>query len=153
MPREGRSASDNNVRDEGKKLVSCIIIFLNEEKYLAEAIESVIAQSYADWELLFVDDGSTDAQRDNRAFLLRAHPRKDPLPDSRRPSNRGMSASRNLGLRGAARGALAAFLDGDDWLVSKQAGTAGRAVRSASRGGHGVRGDAILAQLAGGCRP
>ncbi len=42
-------------------LVSVIIIFLNEERFLADAIESVLAQDHDDWELLLVDDGSTDA--------------------------------------------------------------------------------------------
>jgi len=42
-------------------LVSAIIIFLHEERYLREAIESVCSQSYSNWELLLVDDGSTDA--------------------------------------------------------------------------------------------
>ena len=41
-------------------LVSAIIIFLNGEKFLEEAINSVIEQTYTNWELLLVDDGSTD---------------------------------------------------------------------------------------------
>ena len=119
MPREGRSASDNNVRDEGKRLVSCIIIFLNEEKYLAEAIGSVIAQSYADWELLLVDDGSTDHSETIARSYCERFPEKIRYLTHEGRSNRGMSASRNLGLR-AARGAFAAFLDGDDdWYPSK----------------------------------
>ena len=44
-----------------KPRVSVIIIFLNEEKFIQEAIESVFAQTYDNWELLLVDDGSTDA--------------------------------------------------------------------------------------------
>ena len=40
--------------------VSCIIIFLNGERFLAEAIESVLAQTFTDWECVIVDDGSTD---------------------------------------------------------------------------------------------
>jgi glycosyltransferase involved in cell wall biosynthesis len=93
-------------------LVSVIIIFLNEERYLGEAVRSVLAQEHANWELLLVDDGSTDrsaeiarqfAAQDRRITCL-AHPGG---------ANRGMSASRNLGLA-HARGEYVTFLDGDD---------------------------------------
>ena len=43
-----------------KSLVSIIMIFLNEEKFIQEAIGSAFAQTYGNWELLLVDDGSTD---------------------------------------------------------------------------------------------
>ena len=119
MPREGRSGSDDNVRDEGEKLVSCIIIFLNEEKYLAEAIESVVAQSYADWELLLVDDGSTDGSETIARAYCERFPEKIRYLTHEGRRNCGMSASRNLGLR-SARGEFAAFLDGDDcWYPNK----------------------------------
>jgi glycosyltransferase involved in cell wall biosynthesis len=93
-------------------LVSVIIIFLNEERHLAEAVQSVLAQDHSHWELLLVDDGSTDrsreiarrfAQQDSRITYL-THPGG---------VNRGMSASRNLGLANA-RGEYVTFLDGDD---------------------------------------
>ena len=44
----------------GQPLVSAIIIFWNEEQFIEEAIESVLAQTYGHWELLLVDDGSSD---------------------------------------------------------------------------------------------
>jgi glycosyltransferase involved in cell wall biosynthesis len=101
------------------ELVSCIIIFLNEEKYLAEAIESVREQSYSNWELLLVDDGSTDGS----ASLARSYADREPqrIRYLTHPGrvNRGMSASRNLGLA-KANGSLVGFLDGDDrWLPHK----------------------------------
>lgn len=99
---------------EANPLVSCIIIFLNEEKYLAEAIESVIAQSYANWELLLVDDGSTDGSEAIARSYCERFPKKVRYLTHQRRRNCGMSASRNLGLR-KARGEFAAFLDGDDW--------------------------------------
>jgi glycosyltransferase involved in cell wall biosynthesis len=93
--------------------VSVITIFLDEERFLAEAIESVRAQSFADWELILVDDGS----RDGSAAIARACADADParIRCLQHPgrANRGMSASRNLGLA-EAHGELVAFLDGDD---------------------------------------
>jgi glycosyltransferase involved in cell wall biosynthesis len=97
---------------EDASLVSVVIIFLNEMRFLREAVESVLAQDYTTWELLLVDDGSTDAsaelarafaRQDGRIHYL-AHPRHE---------NRGMSASRNLGLSNAS-GEYVTFLDADD---------------------------------------
>jgi glycosyltransferase involved in cell wall biosynthesis len=99
-------------------LVSCIVIFLNEEKYLQEAIESVVSQSYGNWELLLVDDGSSD----NSGSIARGYcagDRRVRYLTHEGGANRGMSASRNLGLH-HARGSLITFLDGDDsWLRDK----------------------------------
>lgn len=100
-------------------LVSAIIIFLNEDRFLAEAVESVLAQSHANWELLLIDDGSTDrssdiardfAARDRGRIRYYEHPGH---------ANRGMSAARNLGLE-HSRGRYIGFLDADDvWLPEK----------------------------------
>jgi len=99
--------------------VSVITIFLDEERFLPEAIASVRAQTFGDWELLLVDDGS----RDQSAAIARASVEADPkrIRYLQHPGgvNRGMSASRNLGLA-QARGEMVAFLDGDDiWLAGK----------------------------------
>ena len=82
-------------------LVSVIIIFLNAEKFIHEAIESVISQTYSNWELILVDDGSTDGSTEivrrfaNRyASLASYHEHTEHL-------NKGMSASRNLGIHQA----------------------------------------------------
>jgi len=100
-------------------LVSCIIIFLNEEKYLAEAIDSVLAQSYSNWELLLVDDGSTDRSEAIARSYCERLPGKIRYLSHEGRANRGMSASRNLGLR-HARGEFVAFLDADDcWYPDK----------------------------------
>lgn len=102
-------------------LVSTIIIFLNAERFIAEAIESVLAQTYQHWELLLVDDGSTDASTEiaRRCAAERAERvRYLEHPDHR---NYGMAASRNLGIR-HAQGEYIAFLDADDvWLPNKLA--------------------------------
>ena len=60
-------------------LVSAIIIFLNEERYLREAIESVCSQSYSNWELLLVDDGSTDGSTEIARLYAQQHPKKNTL--------------------------------------------------------------------------
>lgn len=97
--------------------VSVIIIFLNEERFLAQAIHSVRAQSFTDWELILVDDGSIDgssaiahAAADGERVRVVEHPGH---------ANRGMSASRNAGIA-EAQGEFIAFLDADDiWLPHK----------------------------------
>lgn len=101
--------------------VSIICIFLNGERFLAEAIDSVLAQDHGDWELLLVDDGSSDGSAalargyaaDDRRIRCLAHPGG---------GNRGMSAARNLGLA-HARGDQVAFIDADDrWRSGKLTG-------------------------------
>lgn len=92
--------------------VSIITPFLNAEAYLAEAIDSVRAQTETDWELLLIDDGSTDGSAAIAADAARADPRIRLLPT---PGNapRGAAAARNAGIA-AARGTFVAFLDADD---------------------------------------
>lgn len=99
--------------------VSAIVIFLNAEKFLAEAIASVFAQSEPGWELLLVDDGSTDGGSEIARRCAREHPGQVRCLEHPGHENRGMSASRNAGIR-AARGEFVAFLDADDvWLPHK----------------------------------
>jgi glycosyltransferase involved in cell wall biosynthesis len=97
----------------GEPLVSVIIIFLDAERFLAEAVESVYAQSHRAWELLLVDDGSSDdSQRLARQYAAR-DPRRVRYLEHPGHENRGMSASRNRGLREAG-GEFVTFLDADD---------------------------------------
>jgi glycosyltransferase involved in cell wall biosynthesis len=86
--------------------VSVIMPVYNGAKYIGEAIGSVFAQTYKDWELIVVDDGSTDDTESVVANLS--------LPlKFLRQQNLGPSAARNLGLR-SATGKYIAFLDADD---------------------------------------
>ena len=94
-------------------LVSIIMIFLNAEKFIQEAIESVRAQTYPNWELVFVDDGSTDASTEMAQRYVRQYPEKMKYLEHAGHQNRGMSASRNHGIR-QSRGDYIAFLDADD---------------------------------------
>lgn len=96
-------------------LVSVVLIFFNEERFIDEALQSVCDQTLADWELILVDDGSTDrstliarelAARDDRVLYV----------DHAGHANRGMSASRNLGAHHATAPYIT-FLDADDVYV------------------------------------
>ena len=100
---------------------TAITIFLDEERFLAEAVESVLAQTRTDWELILVDDGSTDASPGIARAYAERHPTRIFCMTHPGGGNRGMSASRNLALR-AARGRYVGFLDADDlWLPDKLA--------------------------------
>jgi hypothetical protein len=100
-------------------LVSVIIIFYNAERFIDEAIESVLAQTYQAWELLLVDDGSTDRSRVRALRYVERHPDKVRYLEHPDRRNHGMSAARNLGIR-HAKGRYLAWLDADDvWLPPK----------------------------------
>jgi glycosyltransferase involved in cell wall biosynthesis/SAM-dependent methyltransferase len=100
-------------------LVSVVAIFLNAERFLDEAIQSVFAQKYGHWELLLVDDGSSDGSSAIARRYAEQEPHRVRYVDHLGHSNRGMSASRNLGLQ-HARGEYLALLDADDvWLPEK----------------------------------
>ncbi|WP_144427427.1 glycosyltransferase family 2 protein [Nostoc piscinale] len=103
-----------------KPLVSCIVIFFNAgEKFFIEAIESVFAQTYDNWELLLVDDGSTDGSSVIALQYAEKYLEKVRYLQHEHHQNRGMSATRNLGIRNA-KGEYIAFLDADDvWLPQK----------------------------------
>lgn len=100
-------------------LISCIVIFLNEERFLAEAIDSILAQTYKNWELLLVDDGSTDQSSKIAQSYAEKYPHKIRYLEHPNHENKGMSASRNLGVS-QAKGKYISYLDGDDvWLANK----------------------------------
>lgn len=100
-------------------LVSIVVAFYNAERFLAEAIESVLAQTYTQWELLLVDDGSTDSgTKIAHEYAARSQGRIRCLehPGHR---NLGMCTARNLAVR-ESRGQFIAVLDSDDyWLPHK----------------------------------
>lgn len=102
-----------------RPLVSVVVNFLDEERFIAEAVDSVLAQTYSHWELLLCDDGSMDGSTE----IARAYAGRDPgrvrYLEAEGHANVGKSAIRNLGIA-HARGELVAFLDADDvWLPNK----------------------------------
>jgi glycosyltransferase involved in cell wall biosynthesis len=95
--------------------VSVIIPTYNRAALVAEAVASVLAQTWQDFEILVVDDASTDGTGEALA------PYADRIRLIRREARGGVSAARNSGI-GAARGEWLAFLDSDDlWLPEKLA--------------------------------
>lgn len=105
--------------EETEPLVSTITIFLNAEKFIQEAIESVVTQTYQNWELLLVNDGSIDASTDIAKLYARQYPEQVRYMEHPGRANRGKGASRNLGIQ-HSRGKYVAFLDADDvWLPTK----------------------------------
>jgi glycosyltransferase involved in cell wall biosynthesis len=95
-------------------LVSCILPVFNGERYLREALDSMLRQTYRHLELIVVDDGSTDG---SSAIAASYGDRLRVL----RQANAGPAAARNCGLRDM-RGEFAAFLDADDlWHPEKLA--------------------------------
>jgi glycosyltransferase involved in cell wall biosynthesis len=93
--------------------VSIVTPFLNAGPFIREAVESVLAQTYPHWELLLVDDGSTDDSTAIAQAFAAAHPERIRCLRHDGRANKGASASRNLATT-VARGELIAFLDADD---------------------------------------
>ena len=95
-------------------LVSIIMPAFNSAGYICESIDSVLAQTYAEWELWVVDDGSMD----NTADIVKNFKDKR-IHYVKQSTNKGVSAARNLGIE-RSRGRFLAFLDSDDvWLPEK----------------------------------
>jgi glycosyltransferase involved in cell wall biosynthesis len=94
-------------------LVSVVMPFLNGIRFLPEAVDSVVTQAYPEWELLLVDDGSTDGSSALARDYARGWPGRIRYLEHAGHANRGKSTSRNLGVA-EARGELLAFLDADD---------------------------------------
>ncbi len=108
--------------------ISVIVPVYQAEKYLKKCVESVTKQTFPDWELLLVDDGSTDA---SPAICDQCAAEDDRIRVFHKRKNGGVSAARNLGLQ-EAKGECIAFLDVDDryefrcletlWCLREQSG-------------------------------
>jgi glycosyltransferase involved in cell wall biosynthesis len=99
--------------------VSVITPFLNGGRFIGDAVESVLAQTYRSWELLLVDDGSTDDSSARARKYASAYPDRIRCLEHPGRVNRGATVSRNIAVR-HSRGKYLAFLDADDvWLPNK----------------------------------
>ena len=93
-------------------MISVIIPVFNVEKYLFTCLNSVLRQTYQDFEIICVDDASTDSSLGILEYFVQKDSRVKILKNE---INRGPGFSRNLGLE-AAKGKYISFLDGDDFL-------------------------------------
>src|ERR1700752_3699749 len=90
-------------------LVSIIIPCYNAEKYIDRSIESILNQTYKDFEIIIINDGSTD----NSEEVIKKYLTLDNRVKYLKQVNQGVSATRNKGIE-LAKGEILAFLDSDD---------------------------------------
>ncbi|MEM0994242.1 MAG: glycosyltransferase family 2 protein [Bacteroidota bacterium] len=99
-----------------KPMISILTPAYNREKYIGEAIESVQIQAVKDWEMIIIDDGSTD----QTVEIVKAYQAKDQrIILLQNPKNMGISATRNHGLK-QVKGKYIAMLDSDDVCLPKR---------------------------------
>lgn len=98
--------------EEHKTLFSIIIPTYNRANMIGKAIESVLCQSYSNWELIIISDGSTD----NTEEILNTYTVSDPRIKYFRQENKGRSSARNLGINNCV-GDYVCFLDDDDYYL------------------------------------
>lgn len=91
-------------------LITVVIPNYNYSAFLPSALESVIRQTYTNWECIVVDDGS----KDNSAEVVLSYSQKDPRIRLIRKTNGGLPSTRNEGIK-SAKGEYVAFLDADDY--------------------------------------
>ena len=94
--------------------ISIIVPVYNAEQWLERCIDSIVAQTYTDWELLLIDDGSTDASGD----ICDRYAASDPRIQAFHKPNGGVSSARNLGLD-HAKGEWITFVDSDDYIEAR----------------------------------
>jgi glycosyltransferase involved in cell wall biosynthesis len=104
---------------DNQPLVSVILCFYNEERFIEQAVHSVLNQKSTSWELILVDDGSSDLSVGMAKQYAIDYPGKVIYMEHESHSNKGLSASRNAGIR-ISRGEFVALIDADDiWLPDK----------------------------------
>ena len=102
------------MNDVGNTLISVVIPTYNHARYLGRALQSVLNQTYTNWEVIVIDNHSTDNTDEVMASFANSH-----ITYLKIHNNGVIAASRNAGIR-AAKGKWVAFLDSDDWWVSRK---------------------------------
>lgn len=92
-------------------MISIIVPVYQAELTLSRCIESITGQSYLNWELLLINDGSSDSSGE----ICNKYSEKDPRIKVYHKINGGVSSARNLGLDKAS-GEFVTFIDSDDWI-------------------------------------
>src|SRR6187401_2307983 len=95
--------------------ISVVLPFRDAERYLAEAVQSILVQQFTDFELLAIDDGS----RDRSVAMVEAFSQRDPRVRLLRAEGRGLPATLNVGIA-AAQGRYVARMDGDDVAMPRR---------------------------------
>ncbi len=103
------AATSMQFANKAEPLVSVVLPVYNGDKYLAKAIDSILTQTFANFELIMIDDGSTDGTRD----ILRKYEKQDPRVRVIIRENRGLATTLNDSID-VARGAWIARMDADD---------------------------------------
>lgn len=93
-------------------MISIILPYFNAAAYINETVDSIVAQTYPDWELLVVNDCSTDI--DTEAVLEIVKEKDKRIRILSTPTNGGAGIARNMGIK-EAKGRYIAFCDSDDW--------------------------------------
>lgn len=96
---------------ESKALISIIVPIYNVEKYLRQCLDSIIAQTYQNFECLLINDGSPD----NSADICKEYVDKDARFHYFEKANGGLASARNLGIK-QSKGQFITFIDSDDWI-------------------------------------
>jgi glycosyl transferase, family 2/glycosyl transferase family 8 len=98
---------------EGRTLISIIIPIYNVENYLRQCLDSIVAQTYQNFECILINDGSPD----NSSDICREYVSKDSRFKYFEKDNGGVSSARNLGIE-HSKGEYITFIDSDDWVDS-----------------------------------
>ena len=91
-------------------MISIIVPVYNVKEYIGKCVASILSQTYSDYEVILVDDGSTDGSGEMCDLFARQHDKIKTIHQK----NHGLSAARNTGIK-VANGEVLSFVDSDDW--------------------------------------